>query len=80
MIDSCNSTIISFELLFSHIAYEVEYSKGILSCFFMSSTLYAICGGLGDSHGSGVVDGVALEFDGGVDSSGELCQGRGWVV
>ena len=39
--------------------------------FFTSSTLYALCGGLGASRGDGVVGGVTLALSSGFDSGGE---------
>ena len=63
--------IICFDFLLSRFSDEIEDSKGILSSFPTSSTLYVLCGGVGADRGGGVVYGVTLSLDVGVDAVGK---------
>ena len=67
MVDLFNYMITRSDLLFSHIVNEVDYSKGILSSFPVSSKWYDLHGGLGAVCGGGVHGGVALALSSGVD-------------
>ena len=68
----CNYMIICFNFSLGHVADEVQDSKRIISWCPISSTLYALCGDIGDARCGGVVYGVSLSLAGGNDAGGEV--------